>query len=53
MVTVGLEQVIIRPEYLAHAGRLGLLYNQASVDRQFRSAPELIAEVYGDRFRAL
>ena len=53
MVTVGLQRVTHEPDILAGSGRLGLLYNQASVDSRFRPAPELIAEGYGDRLRAL
>jgi uncharacterized protein YbbC (DUF1343 family) len=38
---------------IADAGRLGLLYNQASVDFRFRSAPDLIDEALPGRLKAL
>ena len=53
MVISGLERVVNQPDILKEAGSLGLLFNQASVNSQFRSAPELIAGVYGDRLRVL
>jgi uncharacterized protein YbbC (DUF1343 family) len=49
----GLERILKKPEFLAHAGRLGLLYNQASVDSHFRSAAELVSEVFPGRLTAL
>jgi uncharacterized protein YbbC (DUF1343 family) len=42
MVITGLERVLKEPALLAGTGRLGLLYNQASVDSQYRIAPDLI-----------
>ena len=53
MVITGLERVLRDPLILADAGRLGLLYNQASVDHRFRPAPDLIADALGGRLTAL
>lgn len=53
MVITGLERVLAEPELLSTAGRLGLLYNQASVDRAFRSAPDLISERFPGRLSVL
>ncbi|MBM4325894.1 MAG: DUF1343 domain-containing protein [Deltaproteobacteria bacterium] len=46
MVKTGLERIIERPDLLGRAGRLGLLYNQASVDASLRPAPEQIARAF-------
>jgi uncharacterized protein YbbC (DUF1343 family) len=43
MVLIGLERVIREPELLSGTGRLGLLYNQSSVDSRFRSAAEAVS----------
>lgn len=53
MVVTGLEKISTEPQLLEKAGRLGLLYNQASVDRRFRSAPEVIFRAFPDRLRVL
>jgi uncharacterized protein YbbC (DUF1343 family) len=53
MVITGLERILQEPELLSTAGRLGLLYNQASVDRLFRAAPDLIHERFPGRLTAL
>jgi len=53
MVVTGLEKVIGDPAILAGAGRLGLLYNQASVDSRFRPAPDLLAEAFPGRLVGL
>lgn len=53
MVVTGLERVVREPELLADAGRLGLLYNQASVDSRFRSAPDVVSEAFAGRMAAL
>jgi uncharacterized protein YbbC (DUF1343 family) len=49
----GLERILKERDILAKAGRLGLLYNQASVDSRFRGAAELIAEAFPGRLTAL
>jgi uncharacterized protein YbbC (DUF1343 family) len=49
----GLERVLKEPDLLVNAGRLGLLYNQASVDSRFRSAEELIARSFPGRLTTL
>jgi uncharacterized protein YbbC (DUF1343 family) len=53
MVTTGLERLISEPERLRDAGRLGLLYNQASVDRRFRDAPTLVNAALPGRLTTL
>lgn len=53
MVITGLERVVREPELLVGAGRLGLLYNQASVNRSFRAAPDIINAVLPGRLVAL
>ena len=53
MVVTGLEKILTEPPLLEKAGRLGLLYNQASVDRHFRSAPEMIKRAFPDRLTVL
>jgi uncharacterized protein YbbC (DUF1343 family) len=53
MVITGLERILREPELLSPAGRLGLLYNQASVDRAFRAAPDLIQERFPGRLSVL
>lgn len=53
MVITGLERVLREPDLLAGTGRLGLLYNQASVDSSFRPAPDRINEVLPGRLAAL
>jgi uncharacterized protein YbbC (DUF1343 family) len=52
-VVTGLERVLTEADRLAHAGRLGLLYNQASVDRVFQTAPDLINSAFPGRLRVL
>ncbi len=53
MLLTGLEKISTEPQLLENAGRLGLLYNQASVDRHFRSAPEVLARVFPKRLTTL
>jgi uncharacterized protein YbbC (DUF1343 family) len=53
MLITGLERLLREPELLSTAGRLGLLYNQASVDRAFRAAPDLIQERLPGRLSVL
>jgi uncharacterized protein YbbC (DUF1343 family) len=48
-----LECVLKNPGILASAGRLGLLYNKASVGSQYRSAAELTAEAFPGRLTTL
>ena len=52
-VVTGLERILTEPEWLSRAGRLGLLYNQASVDRSFRGAPDLINSAFPGRLQVL
>jgi uncharacterized protein YbbC (DUF1343 family) len=53
MVITGLERVVKEPALLAGTGRLGLLYNQASVDCHFRVAPDLINKAFPRSLAAL
>ena len=53
MVITGLERVLKEPALLAGTGRLGLLYNQASVDSGFRIAPDLINMAFPRSLAAL
>ncbi len=53
MVLTGLERVLEDPGILDSAGRLGLLYNQASIDRRFEAAPDALAGVLPGRIKAL
>lgn len=53
MVITGLERILKEPALLAGTGRLGLLYNQASVDSQFRAAPDLIDAAFPLKLAAL
>ncbi len=54
MVTIGLEALAADPRrWLAPGARLGLLCNSASVDRGFRAARDLVAELPGCRLVAL
>ncbi len=53
MVITGLERVLKEPVLLAGTGRLGLLYNHASVDSQFRATPDLIDEAFPLKLAAL
>jgi uncharacterized protein YbbC (DUF1343 family) len=53
MVITGLERVLKEPALLAGTGRLGLLYNQASVDSHFRIAPDLINMAFPRSLAAL
>lgn len=53
MVITGLERILRTPELLRGSGRLGLLYNQASVDLRFHPAPEMIDRRFPGRLTAL
>lgn len=53
MVVTGLEHILDQPELAQGAGRLGLLYNQASIDKELRSAPELISAAFPNRLTTL
>ncbi|MBK8097784.1 MAG: DUF1343 domain-containing protein [Planctomycetes bacterium] len=53
-VAIGLEVCLDSPpDVLRSARTFGLLCNQASVDLQFRHAPELLAQRYRDKLKAL
>jgi uncharacterized protein YbbC (DUF1343 family) len=53
MVITGLENLLRSPEILDNRGRLGLLYNQASVDSCFIPTSDLIDLTFPDRLKAL
>ena len=53
MVVTGLERVLREPDILAGKGRLGLLYNQASVNTGFRDAAELMNALFPGRLSTL
>jgi uncharacterized protein YbbC (DUF1343 family) len=53
MVITGLERVLNEPALLAGTGRLGLLYNQASVDSRFRIATDAIDAAFPGSLAAL
>ncbi len=53
MVTTGLERILRQPDLLKDSGRLGLLYNQASVDSLLRAAPDLVNKFFPGRLKAL
>jgi uncharacterized protein YbbC (DUF1343 family) len=53
MVITGLERVLKEPALLAGTGRLGLLYNQASVDSYFGMAPDIINRAFPRSLAAL
>lgn len=52
MIT-GLEKLMHEPHLIVGEGKLGLLYNQASVDSSFRAAPDLIDSAFPGRLVAL
>jgi uncharacterized protein YbbC (DUF1343 family) len=52
-VAVGLEVALQSPPPILAGARFGLLCNQASLDRGFRQAPELLAERFPGRLVAL
>ncbi|MFV2066631.1 MAG: exo-beta-N-acetylmuramidase NamZ domain-containing protein [Pirellulales bacterium] len=52
-VTIGLERCLAEPPDLLRGARFGLLSNQASVDRRFRYAHQLLAERFPGQLRAL
>jgi uncharacterized protein YbbC (DUF1343 family) len=53
MVITALERLLSEPRMFSRKGRIGLLYNQASVDSRFRSTPELINDLYAGRLSVL
>jgi len=53
MVITGLEKIKRDSSAVDGAGRLGLLYNQASVDSNYQSAADIIAAAYPGRLTAL
>ena len=52
-VITGLENVLADPRILRSRGRLGLLYNQASINKNFQSAAELLAAALPGQVRML
>jgi len=52
-VITGLENVLADPRILRSRGRLGLLYNQASINKNFQSAAELLAAAFPGQVRML
>lgn len=52
-VVSGLERVVQDRDILRSKGSFGLLYNQASIDRNFDCAPELLYNTFQDRLTAL
>jgi uncharacterized protein YbbC (DUF1343 family) len=53
-VTIGLERLLESPPPMSLAGRrFGLLMNQASVDRRFRYACDVLAERYPGQLKAI
>ncbi len=53
MVITGLENLLRSPEVLNKKGRLGLLYNQASVDSCFVPSSDLVDLTFPERLKAL
>lgn len=53
MVLTGLEKLVAEPRLLSGFGNFALLYNQASVDREFRPAADVIHEAFPGRLVAL
>jgi uncharacterized protein YbbC (DUF1343 family) len=52
-VTLGLEHCLEHPPDVLRAGRFGLLMNQASLDRRFRYAHDVLAERFPRQLAAL
>lgn len=52
-VQTGLDVLLTEPDRIPRSTRLGLLMNQASVDRRFRPACDLIAERFPGQLTAL
>ncbi|MFH1115370.1 MAG: DUF1343 domain-containing protein [Pseudomonadota bacterium] len=53
MVRTGLGRILHQPDLIKGSGRLGLLYNQASVDSHLRSAPDVVEQAFPGRLKAL
>lgn len=53
MVVTGLEKLLSQPHILDGKGRVGLLYNQASVDSRLRLAPNLIFDRFPGKLTTL
>lgn len=53
MTILGIENLLRNPGILGKGGRLGLLYNQASVDRRFVCSAEVLAAVFPGRLTTL
>lgn len=52
-VTIGLEHCLQHPPDVLRSGRFGLLANQASLDRRFRYAHDVLAEQFPRQLAAL
>ena len=52
-VTIGLEKCLLSPPEILRGARFGLLANQASVDRRFRCAHDLLDEAFPGQLKAL
>lgn len=53
MVITGLERILRDPALVSGTGKIGLLYNQASVNTDFRPAADLITSAFPARLVAL
>ncbi len=53
MTTLGLEKLLAAPPASLRGLRLGLLANQASTDRHFRHARDLLHRAFGDAFTSI
>ncbi|MCL5123821.1 MAG: DUF1343 domain-containing protein [Deltaproteobacteria bacterium] len=52
-LVTGLAQVVQNPAILTDYKRLGLLYNQASIDSRFRESADVLFEIFRDRLTTL
>lgn len=52
-VTTGLESCVANPPDVLKVGRFGLLANQASLDRRFRYAWDVLADAFPGRLAAI
>ncbi|MGC8659316.1 MAG: exo-beta-N-acetylmuramidase NamZ family protein [Desulfomonilaceae bacterium] len=52
-LVTGLAQVVQNPAILSDYRRLGLLYNQASIDGRFRESADILAEIFRERLTTL
>lgn len=53
LVTVGLEKCLASPPEILRKARFGLLTHQASVDRRFRYAHDLLSDAFPGQLRAI